>query len=153
MHVYIQHIHPGHIWYFLRSFDLPYCSLYDLGYTSLGKVGETLPCPALRKIGSFEEGDEYWPAYELVDWTKERAGRVKKGDEAAAEARAESNVAAARKELKIGKPCNVGLLVIGDEILKVSRRIVLPCARAPSVKYFSFRVHLTAQWRAPARYH
>jgi len=55
-------------------FDLPYCSLYDEGYTSLGTVLDTLPCPALaRDDGSFH------PAYTLEDWDQERAGRTRKG--------------------------------------------------------------------------
>jgi len=65
----------GHVWHFLRLFELPYCSLYDDGYTSLGTVKDTLPCPALKK----NDGDEeYWPAYMLKDWDLERAGRVDK---------------------------------------------------------------------------
>ena len=65
----------GHVWHFLRTFELPYCSLYDDGYTSLGTVKDTLPCPALKKDG---DGEEYWPAYMLRDWDLERAGRIDK---------------------------------------------------------------------------
>jgi len=65
----------GHVWHFLRFFELPYCSLYDDGYTSLGNVKDTLPCPALKKSG---ENEEYWPAYMLRDWGLERAGRTDK---------------------------------------------------------------------------
>ena len=85
----------GEIWHFLRMFDLPYCSLYDQGYTSLGKVDDTRPNPALavgRKDG--EEGGKeggvggggYYPAYMLTDWSLERAGRVDKKKEATARA-------------------------------------------------------------------
>jgi len=63
----------GHVWHFLRSFSLPYCRLYDEGYTSLGSVSTTLPCPALRK-----EDGTYWPAYLLRDYSQERAGRISK---------------------------------------------------------------------------
>ena len=67
--------HYGHIWHFLRRYELPYCSLYEAGYTSLGKVDDTLPNPALaRPDGS----GEYYPAYMLQDWTQERAGRIDK---------------------------------------------------------------------------
>mmetsp|Transcript_17363 Transcript_17363/g.32922 ORF Transcript_17363/g.32922 Transcript_17363/m.32922 type:complete len:796 (+) Transcript_17363:270-2657(+) len=70
----------GHVWHFLRLYKLPYCSLYDQGYTSLGTVKDTLPCPALKKVHVEGGGAtvEYWPAYMLKDWQQERAGRLKK---------------------------------------------------------------------------
>jgi FAD synthetase len=68
----------GHIWHFLRLYKLPYCSLYDEGYTSLGTVKDTLPCPALKKVHVEGNASEFWPAYMLKDWKQERAGRAKK---------------------------------------------------------------------------
>jgi len=84
----------GLVWHFLRLFKLPYCSLYDQGYTSLGTIKDTHPCPALavnrgnddivnskdNKIAGIANGNlpKFWPAYMLVDWDQERAGRVKK---------------------------------------------------------------------------
>ena len=75
----------GNIWHFLRQFKLPYCSLYDEGYTSLGNINDTFPCPSLKKIAWIESNESsssssssYWPAYMLKDWSQERAGRAKK---------------------------------------------------------------------------
>eukprot|EP00566_Odontella_aurita_P009011 CAMPEP_0113531206 /NCGR_PEP_ID=MMETSP0015_2-20120614/3370_1 /TAXON_ID=2838 /ORGANISM="Odontella" /LENGTH=812 /DNA_ID=CAMNT_0000430021 /DNA_START=39 /DNA_END=2477 /DNA_ORIENTATION=- /assembly_acc=CAM_ASM_000160 len=75
----------GHVWHFLRLFQLPYCSLYDKGYTSLGTVKDTLPCPALAKppmsvSDQSQSGRtwDYWPAFMLRDWDQERAGRISK---------------------------------------------------------------------------
>lgn len=75
----------GNVWHFLRQFKLPYCSLYDEGYTSLGNVNDTFPCPSLKKIAWVDSNDSsssssssYWPAYMLKDWSQERAGRAKK---------------------------------------------------------------------------
>lgn len=62
----------------MRLYQLPYCSLYDDGYTSLGTVKDTLPCPALKKVHVEGDSPEYWPAYMLKDWQQERAGRIKK---------------------------------------------------------------------------
>ena len=73
-------VHPildwsySQVWRFIRGLSLPYPSLYDEGYTSLGNPDNTKPNPAL----SFktDSGDEkYHPAYMLEDASLERQGR------------------------------------------------------------------------------
>ena len=60
------------VWRVLQECHIPYCSLYDEGYTSLGSSHNTKPNPALKT-----DGDEmsYKPAYMLEDGNLERAGR------------------------------------------------------------------------------
>ena len=58
------------MWAFTRAFDVPYCALYDQGYTSLGSKNTTKPNPKLRR-----EDGSYAPAYELSDCSAERLGR------------------------------------------------------------------------------
>lgn len=61
------------VWRFLRTCDLPYCSLYDVGYTSIGNIKNTVPNEALRKG---DGSGEFRPAYELEDPNLERSNRI-----------------------------------------------------------------------------
>ena len=131
----ILHWSYGQVWHFLRLFQLPYCSLYDEGYTSLGTVKNTRPCPSLaRPQGGF------WPAYMLRDFDQERAGRISKpkkkkilkpspsqikledmaGDnEPVTKNFYTEDVETADSSSKTRQK-TVGLIIIGDEILKGS---------------------------------
>ena len=60
------------VWQFLKTFNLPYCQLYDEGYTSLGSKDNTEKNPAL-----ILPNGRYSPAYFLKEEKKERNGRDK----------------------------------------------------------------------------
>ncbi|XP_054720310.1 FAD synthase-like [Uloborus diversus] len=62
------------IWTFLRDLQIPYCSLYDRGYTSLGDRSRTMPNPAL--VNKDKNGRVlYKPAYMLENESSERNNR------------------------------------------------------------------------------
>lgn len=68
------------IWSFLKEVEVPYCKLYDLGYTSLGGTTDTHPNPILKVEGGYDadaENPRFRPAYELVEDEQERLGRDK----------------------------------------------------------------------------
>lgn len=68
--------HYAEIWAFIRHLGLTYCSLYDMGYTSLGGTSDTLPNPRLKIAGKANgAGEGYLPAYELTQDMEERLGR------------------------------------------------------------------------------
>lgn len=71
---------------FIRYLNIPYCSLYDLGYTSLGGTTDTHPNPKLVRQPSAQQVPQagvvngtskpkFRPAYELIDDYEERLGR------------------------------------------------------------------------------
>ncbi|OCF33141.1 FMN adenylyltransferase [Kwoniella heveanensis BCC8398] len=68
----ILHWTYADVWNFLLELHVPYCSLYDEGYTSLGSTTNTSPNPLLRNPSSSTGWD---PAFKLQDASQERAGR------------------------------------------------------------------------------
>lgn len=118
------------MWHFLRTFNLPYCSLYEQGYTSLGKKSQTFPNPALRRKYVDEsgalavcEGDAYWPAYMLSDWRLERAGRASKPEVARIDANDPAVLtegrtrSGSRSDSFDSVVRSAAMVIIGDEIL------------------------------------
>jgi len=87
------------VWNFLLATAVPYCSLYDRGYTSIGSTATTVPNDLLRRAdGSFAH------ARFLADARQERAGRIKR----AASVRPMGSTALLR---------SAGVLIVGDELL------------------------------------
>ncbi len=61
------------VWYFLRILKLPYCPLYDCGYTSIDNSINTVP----NKNLICENGVDYLPAWRLENEDTERYSRKK----------------------------------------------------------------------------
>lgn len=72
------------VWQYMYLYNVPYCSLYQKGYTSIGNKKNTKPNPYLRVIDETTGAIvAYRPGHELIDNDDlERAGRVKPHKEA-----------------------------------------------------------------------
>lgn len=63
------------VWDFILAHDVPYCPLYDQGYTSLGTKAKTMKNPLLQDPAN---PNKYLPAHSLTDDSAERQGRTVK---------------------------------------------------------------------------
>ncbi|KYN05974.1 PREDICTED: FAD synthase-like isoform X1 [Cyphomyrmex costatus] len=68
----ILHWSYSQVWTFLLKHNIPYCSLYDQGYTSIGNRSTTMQNPLLKDPNN---PSFYLPAYTLIDKSAEREGR------------------------------------------------------------------------------
>lgn len=62
------------VWDFIRELGIPYCDLYNQGYSSLGTKTDTTKNSSLMRIG--ENGESYYlPAWKLTKFHEERSSR------------------------------------------------------------------------------
>lgn len=76
--LYLAFIFLFSVWTIIRSSNMPYCSLYNKGYTSIGNIDNTIPNSALCTSAEGDISEVYKPAYELLDIELERTNRVQK---------------------------------------------------------------------------
>ncbi|XP_072397612.1 FAD synthase-like [Diabrotica undecimpunctata] len=67
--------HYSDVWDFLLYFKIPYCKLYDLGFTSIGSSTNTVRNPCLLYFDDKLNTQVYLPAYKLMKESEERSGR------------------------------------------------------------------------------
>ncbi|KAL1541327.1 FAD synthase [Salvia divinorum] len=131
------------VWAFLLTCKVPYCSLYDQGYTSIGSIHDTVPNALL--CGSKTNGNEqnYKPAYLLPDGRLERAGRVKKGTSQPSPA---ASNGFKQDDSHLKRNFTASIIVVGDEILfgtVEDRMISILCRKLHSVGWAVSHIAVT----------
>ncbi|KAJ9559186.1 hypothetical protein OSB04_013800 [Centaurea solstitialis] len=100
------------VWAFLLTCKVPYCHLYDQGYTSIGSVHDTTPNALLSVKDSASGKEKFRPAYMLTDGRLERAGRARKLN--AGRITTFSN---GHKSVENSGILTASIVAVGDEIL------------------------------------
>ncbi|CAO2839494.1 unnamed protein product [Amaranthus hypochondriacus] len=104
------------VWAFLLTSKVPYCSLYDQGYTSIGSIYDTVPNKLLFVSNPSGGEVKYRPAHMLADGRSERAGRARKSTQGSHSSMSLSNGAA---DIEAHQSCTptAAVIGVGDEIL------------------------------------
>ncbi|KAL4187650.1 hypothetical protein AMTRI_Chr09g20080 [Amborella trichopoda] len=100
------------VWAFLLTCKVPYCKLYDQGYTSIGSIHDTVPNALLCISDSSSDEEKFRPAYLLPDGRLERAGRAKKLSGVPSLSNGLSNI-----DLHDNNIRTASVIGVGDEIL------------------------------------
>lgn len=104
------------VWAFLLKSKVPYCSLYDQGYTSIGSIYDTVPNALLCVNDASSGKGKFRPAYMLSDGRSERAGRVRKFSHRVDENSSLSNGVSNVESQQTCVP-TASVIGVGDEIL------------------------------------
>ncbi|KAI4310421.1 hypothetical protein MLD38_035401 [Melastoma candidum] len=104
------------VWAFLLTCKVPYCSLYDQGYTSIGSINDTLPNSLLCSSNAASGAETFRPAYMLSDGRLERAGRGKKVP-SSHQCPATTNNGFTTVDIGRKGTFSAAIIVVGDEIL------------------------------------
>lgn len=104
------------VWAFLLTSKVPYCSLYDQGYTSIGSIHDTVPNKLLSVSNPSSGKVEYRPAYMLADGRSERAGRARRSTHGADSSISQSNGTTGVEPQQSYIP-TASVIGVGDEIL------------------------------------
>ncbi|XP_057478654.1 uncharacterized protein LOC130766007 isoform X2 [Actinidia eriantha] len=104
------------VWVFLLTCKVPYCSLYDQGYTSIGSIHDTVPNALLCINDSNNNKEKIKPAYLLTDGRLERAGRRKKYTPVSGRFPAVSN-GLRNVDAHENGMLTASIIAVGDEIL------------------------------------
>ncbi|KAI5680764.1 hypothetical protein M9H77_01991 [Catharanthus roseus] len=105
------------VWAFLLTCKVPYCSLYDQGYTSIGSIHDTIPNALLCINDSAKSEGKYRPAYLLADGRLERAGRAKKFPSPISGKLSCSSNGLKSGEIGQIRTLTASIIAVGDEIL------------------------------------
>lgn len=105
------------IWAFLLTSKVPYCSLYDQGYTSIGSIHDTVPNALLSIPNSSNSEKKFRPAYLLRDGRMERAGRVKKFPASDGGQLTSISNGLQNENLLTSRLFTASVIVVGDEVL------------------------------------
>ncbi|KAI4371311.1 hypothetical protein MLD38_019561 [Melastoma candidum] len=104
------------IWAFLLTCKVPYCCLYDQGYTSIGSIHDTLPNSLLCSRNAASGAETFRPAYMLLDGRLERAGRGKKVP-SGHQCPATTNNGFTGMDMGRKGTLSAAIIIVGDEIL------------------------------------
>ncbi|MQL68410.1 hypothetical protein Taro_000693, partial [Colocasia esculenta] len=103
------------VWAFILTCKVQYCTLYDIGYTSVGSIHDTVPNASLCFTDS-DNKEHFKPAYLLLDGRLERAGRAKKHPAISDGVPTVSNGNIMDKCWS--RTLSASIIAVGDEILK-----------------------------------
>lgn len=106
------------VWAFILACKVPYCTLYDQGYTSIGSIHDTVPNGLLCINNSSGDKEKFRPAYLLADGRLERAGRMKRMSFKGRDTMVAANNGLSNLVPSENSILAASIIAVGDELLR-----------------------------------